>query len=113
VNRSDWLAGRTLGDLGLRDEGVVVLGLTRRDGRYLGAPTGATEVREGDVLIVYGRAENLRDLDERLSGPAGDRRHRIATARQEHEERVESAEIPESENRRSHRRSRAARLLRR
>lgn len=32
------VAGRTLGELRLRDEGIIVLGITRADGTYLGAP---------------------------------------------------------------------------
>ncbi|MGH9046894.1 MAG: TrkA C-terminal domain-containing protein, partial [Acidimicrobiales bacterium] len=50
----DWLAGRRLTELALRDEGVAVLGLTRSD-RYIGAPSGATRVQPGDLLIIYGR----------------------------------------------------------
>ena len=82
VNAADWLANRSLGALELRDEGVVVLGLTRADGRYLGAPTGATVVRPKDVLIAYGRGEVLHELDGRLAGPDGERAHRESVARQ-------------------------------
>jgi hypothetical protein len=82
VTEDDWLAGRPLGELGLRDEGIVVLGLTRKDGQYLGAPTGTTEVRDGDVLVVYGRSESLEDVDRRPPGVIGDRRHRLAVMQQ-------------------------------
>src|SRR5919197_3255988 len=40
VEPQDWLAGRTLAELTLRDEGVVVLGVRREHGPYLGAPDG-------------------------------------------------------------------------
>jgi hypothetical protein len=89
VAETDWVAGRRLLDLGLRDEGAVVLGITREDGRYLGAPTGATTVHAGDVLLVYGRTDQVCELDDRRAGPAGDRAHAAAVARQEHEERSE------------------------
>jgi hypothetical protein len=85
IRSGDWLAGRTLADLALRDEGVVVLGVTSSAG-YHGAPTGATTLRPGDVLVVYGRAELLRELDDRPSGPDGDLAHRAAVARQRREE---------------------------
>lgn len=87
VNPSDWVAGRTLADLGLRDEGIVVLGLTRSDGRYLGAPLGGTTVQVGDVLVVYGLADQLRELDDRPAGPDGDLAHAAGVARQNRVER--------------------------
>lgn len=89
IEPGDWVAGRSLADLALRDEGVVVLGLTRVDGRYLGVPTGHTVVAAGDVLIVYGRAELLRELDDRPAGADGDLAHRVAVTRQERLERIE------------------------
>lgn len=89
VSAGEWLADRSLADLGLRDEGIVVLGLTRPDGRYLAAPTGATPVRGGDILVAYGRAEQLRELDDRQAGPDGDAAHAAAIARQERLERDE------------------------
>lgn len=92
VKDGDWAAGRSLAESGLRDEGVVVLGLTRSDGRYVGAPTGASVIRPGDVLVVYGRSEQLRELDGRPSGSEGDRRHVAAIAVQDETERRQAAE---------------------
>lgn len=86
VMPGDWMAGRRFADLALRDEGVAVLGLTRANGRYIGAPNGATEVLPGDVLIVYGRSSSLAELDDRRLGPTGDRRHHDAMHRQGLEE---------------------------
>lgn len=86
VMEGDWMAGKRFSELGLRDEGVVVLGLTRASGRYIGAPTGITEVWPGDVLVVYGRSSSLAELDDRRRGPAGDRQHHDATRRQDLEE---------------------------
>jgi hypothetical protein len=94
----DWIAGRSLGDLGLRDEGAVVLGLTRPDGRYLAAPTGHTLVRPGDILVIYGRSELLAELDDRPAGPDGDLAHQAAVARQQ---RIEQAEQVADEARES------------
>lgn len=99
VSQGDWIAGRSLGELGLREEGVVVLGLTRAGGRYLGGPTGSTLIREGDVLVVYGRAESVRELDDRPAGADGDLAHRAAIARQnriEQRQRAEDADVDEA-----------------
>jgi K+/H+ antiporter YhaU regulatory subunit KhtT len=84
---SDWLAGRTLGEAALRDEGIVVLGVLRQDGRYLGVPNAATRIVPGDTLIVYGADPDLQELDDRQRGELGDRQHRTATAR--HQRAVE------------------------
>jgi len=75
VRSDDWLAGRTLADLGLRQEGIMVLGVTRENGDYLGAPDGETEVMADDVLILYGRAGVMKDLDERKRGFLGNMAH--------------------------------------
>ena len=90
VSADDWIASRSLGELGLRDEGVVVLGLTRPDGRFLGTPTGRTTVREGDNLVLYGRAGRLQELDRRSRGAAGDHAHEAAVHEQADIEREET-----------------------
>ncbi|MEQ9552432.1 MAG: hypothetical protein RIM23_22825 [Coleofasciculus sp. G3-WIS-01] len=36
---------KELAELGLRQEGVVVLGIQRENGRYVGAPKGNTHIR--------------------------------------------------------------------
>ena len=82
VKEGDWVAHRSLADLALRDEGVAVLGVTRPDGRYLGAPTGPTRIEPGDVVIIYGQGALLCELDDRTAGPEGDRSHQHAVARQ-------------------------------
>lgn len=92
VRRDDWLADRKLADSHLRDEGVIVLGIKRANGNYLGAPKGPTEVHAGDTLILYGRIGVLEDLDDRGGDWTGDLGHRTAAidqARVEAEERRE------------------------
>ncbi|HEV2087224.1 MAG TPA: TrkA C-terminal domain-containing protein [Cryptosporangiaceae bacterium] len=80
VHDSDWIADRTLRELELRDEGVVVLGVVRRDGRYLGAPRFDTAIRPGDTVVLYGHADRLTELDRRPAGPDGDQMHQRAVA---------------------------------
>ncbi len=76
----DWVLGRRLEDLRLREEGVIVLGIYRRDGRYLGVPAGPTLVEPGDRLVVYGEDARAHELAGRLAGPGGDDAHRAAVA---------------------------------
>jgi Trk K+ transport system NAD-binding subunit len=82
VEEGDWLAGRTLADAMLRDEGIVVLGVHRAGGAYIGAPDGHTRIAPGDSLTVYARTHRLCEIDERLKGAEGDRAHAEAVAEQ-------------------------------
>lgn len=77
----DWLAGRTIAELRLRDEGVAVLGVQRAAGPFLGAPHFDTRIGVGDVLVLYGRREDTQALGRRPAGPEGDRAHEAAVER--------------------------------
>ena len=70
-----WLAGRKLGDLALPEEGVLVLGVQRAEGSYIGAPLGSTVIAPNDTVIVYGRAPRIGEIDFRRGGSEGDRAH--------------------------------------
>lgn len=74
VEESDWMCGRTLGDLRLRDEGIVVLGIERGN-QYHGTPAGDTTLQADDALVIYGRRGVIRDLDLRGPGTLGDLAH--------------------------------------
>ncbi len=82
VQPRDWLAGRDLGTLDLRKEGVVVLGVDRPDGTYLGAPVAETVIQPSDVVIIYGRRRAIAELDQRARGAVGDSAHAAAVAEQ-------------------------------
>ncbi len=71
VRTDDWLSDKLLQESRLRDEGVVVLGLTRGDGTYIGIPEGATKILPNDTLILYGRSEALANLDKRRKDREG------------------------------------------
>lgn len=75
VEEQDWLANKTLNDLNLSAEGVLVLGIHRANGRYLGAPQGNTRIKSHDNLIVYGRSSVLNKLDQRRADTAGEQEH--------------------------------------
>lgn len=78
IDPKDWLAQQTLGQAQLREEGIVVLGVQRQDGTYLGVPTANTKVLPRDTLIAYGRVSALAALDERRKDWRGNRQHRAA-----------------------------------
>ncbi|ASJ11301.1 potassium transporter TrkA [Thermococcus sp. P6] len=87
VGPGSWMANKTLRELELNKEGVIVLGIYRKsDGGeiYIGAPRGDTLIKPGDVLVCYGPEEGLLRLSKRIKGPKGDL---------EHEEAVKMAQI--------------------
>jgi hypothetical protein len=88
VEDEDWLADKSLAELRLSEEGVLVLAV-ERPSAFLGAPRGETAIQAGDTLVVYGREASLAELDERRRGVAGDVAHARAVAEQEAEERRE------------------------
>jgi Trk K+ transport system NAD-binding subunit len=90
VDAGDWVEGRRLDDLELFNEGITVLGIHRPDGSYLGVPRGETTVWAGDGLVLYGRDERLRELEDRRIGESGSRAHRQAMADHERLRRVPS-----------------------
>jgi hypothetical protein len=82
VRQGDWLVGKRLGETSLQEEGILVLGIRRENGKYIGAPVPETDFRANDLLILYGDREAIRNLDRRTSGPRGDEEHEQAKAGQ-------------------------------
>ena len=78
VKPDDWISDKDLNECSLLAEGVLILGLTRKTGAYIGSPNGKTRIEAGDLLTVYGPADRLEELDIRKQGYQGDRAHRIA-----------------------------------
>jgi len=83
VRPGSWFAGHTLGQLGLRHEGVTVLGISRSDGTYVGEASGPTRVEGHDTLILYGTERALGALKYRRSGLTGDLAHRKSMMEQQ------------------------------
>ncbi|MCZ6836062.1 MAG: TrkA C-terminal domain-containing protein [Planctomycetota bacterium] len=94
VHGRDWLANNPLSDLQLSHEGVLVLGINREDGSFVGAPRGKTRIEEGDTLLVYGRETNISELDTRRRGKKGEHKHIKAVAEQTTIEQHEDPDQP-------------------
>ena len=77
VEPDDWIAGKTLVELALAREGVLVLGIRRND-TYIGAPSSGNSIESGDTLVMYGPHQRLDELDSRCHGAAGDQAHQAA-----------------------------------
>lgn len=67
VREDSFLASGELGSLRLREEGAILLGVTRGDGTYEGAPAFSTRLAPGDTAVLYGRRSVLCDLEDRRS----------------------------------------------
>lgn len=94
VGETDWLVGRSLGQLRLSDIGVTILGIKRSDETFLGAPVGAAYIRKGDTLIVYGVRESIKRLDRQRSDSKGWEKHQhIIAEKQNH---VQSTDFSET-----------------
>ena len=92
VERGDYLADHALSELKLSAEGVLVLGIQRADGTFVGAPRGHTKPHAGDTLILYGRADRLRELDDRRDSIRGKIAHAEAVAEQDKRRKEEDDE---------------------
>lgn len=94
VDEASWLAGKSLDELDLPHEGVMVLSIHRADGSTRYTPRGRYTVRAGDVLTLYGEAGGFEELRERRRGEAGDAARRAAERR--HEERMRRQDAEEA-----------------
>jgi len=81
VEAGDWMAGRTLRELDLPEEGILVLGITRGDSSYVGAPRAETRIEAEDTVMLYGAEERIAALDRRRAGVGGHLQHAEGVAR--------------------------------
>ncbi len=95
IGQASWLEGKTLAEADLPEEGVLILGIRRKDGSYVGAPRGRYSLHAGDTLVMYGQKDRLQEIHARLKDEAGDRASQEARAR--HEERVAEQDEEELE----------------
>jgi hypothetical protein len=72
VDGGHWMAGRPLGELRLKDEGILVLGVVKDRGvTYVGAPRKDTVIDAGDTVILYGCQTVLAELNRRSAADSG------------------------------------------
>ncbi len=94
VEPNDWLTGKSLIEAGLSREGVLILGIQRKGGVYIGAPQGISKIHAGDVLGMYGPIPRLEELGQRQTGKTGDQAHQDAIVEHQEELRAQ-AELDE------------------
>lgn len=78
VEPDDWVSDKSLTNMGLAREGVLVLGIKRQNGDYVGAPSGNTHILPNDTIVVYGPLKRLQELATRKADDAGSAAHLLA-----------------------------------
>ncbi len=91
VETNDWIAEKSLMELRLPTEGVLVLGIRRNSGIYFGNPTAEMVIHAGDLLTLYGPNDRIAELDQRGRGRVGDDAHDKAV-------KAHEVELVEQEN---------------
>jgi len=86
ASENDWMKGQTLRDLQLTDEGILVLGIIRKDSTYIGVPRGKYEISEEDRLILYGKTDRIAAISARHDRLKGKEEHKETV--EEHEEEL-------------------------
>jgi len=94
IKEGDWIVGKNLGEAVLHKEGILVLGIRRIDGTYIGVPGSDSKILEGDTLILYGRESTIAGLDEREGGRLGDIEHYDAVEAEKQVAEEEKASDP-------------------
>lgn len=96
VKEGDWIENQRVGELKLWQEGINLIGIQRSDGNYLGTPKSRTRIKTKDQLILYGRKNNLKDLEKRKRDLLGDKAHDEAVKDQNREMKKQQQEDKES-----------------
>ena len=78
VDPDEWMNNKSLRDLKLTKEGILVLGIRRNDGTFLGAPRADARIVSGDILVMYGPTERIEELDHRKADRSGEEAHLAA-----------------------------------
>jgi len=52
IDETDWMCNQTLQQLKLRQEGITILGVERKDEPYFGSPSGSFELLPNDNVTV-------------------------------------------------------------
>jgi voltage-gated potassium channel len=60
-------AVKELGEVARRDSGVIVLALSKSDGKTIFNPPRETKIAAGDILVVMGEQPSLRALERLLT----------------------------------------------
>ncbi len=95
VEEDDWMCNTPLKDLALPEEGILVLGIERTDGRWVGAPAATSILQPRDVAVLYGTQDSIDRLDHRHHDVEGEL-DRVASQVEFTEQYLEQQELEKS-----------------
>jgi len=75
VEKDDWLENKTLANAKLDEEGVLVLGIRKTSGDYIGIPQADNVFQLNDIITLYGHSEQIDEINKRLAGHKGEISH--------------------------------------
>ena len=75
VEKNDWLENKNLKDAKLDKEGVLVLGIRKPSGDYIGIAQPDTIFQLDDLITLYGHSEQLDAINKRSAGHKGEASH--------------------------------------
>ncbi|MEO8772759.1 MAG: TrkA C-terminal domain-containing protein [Gelidibacter sp.] len=84
IGEENWMARKSLKDLKLRQEGLIILGIDREGVDYLGSPNGSAVILPKDVITVYGKSEVLKSIFQRRKNYGAELEHN-AFVKKEHD----------------------------
>jgi len=75
VETDDWLENKTLEGAKLDEEGVLVLGIRKASGEYIGIPQSGTVFQLDDIITLYGHSKQIDEINKRSAGRTGEVSH--------------------------------------
>lgn len=69
VAEDAWITDKTLGEAGIGEK-ILILGIERSDGDFVGSPRGEDYVTPDDTLILYGPEKELQRFQEKTKAPS-------------------------------------------
>lgn len=92
IGEENWMARKSLKDLKLRHEGLIVLGIDREGIDYLGSPNGSAIILPKDLITVYGKSEVIKSIFQRKKNYGAELEHN-AFVKKEHDRLDDQKEI--------------------
>jgi Trk K+ transport system NAD-binding subunit len=93
VDEGDWVGKQTVATTDVAAEGIVVLGIECPGGHFVGVPAPDVEIRPDDVLLVYGRSQQVAALEQRGDDAAAAEAHNQAILERRARENAERASV--------------------
>jgi len=97
INPGDWMCNQTLKQLNLREEGITILGVDRKDSPYFGSPSGGFKLLTHDVITIYGKADGIKNLYNRKKGFKAEIEHQRYVNEEERRQETQVQSRPSSD----------------